>query len=80
ETVNPSINAVTAKCYDRARVEARAAEQAVRRGEPLGLLHGLPLGVKDLEPTAGLLSTFGSPNYRNNIPAQDIELVARLRR
>ena len=80
ETVNPSINAVTAKCYDRARVEARAAEQAVLRGEPLGLLHGLPLGVKDLEPTAGLLSTFGSPNYRNNIPAQDIELVARLRR
>jgi Asp-tRNA(Asn)/Glu-tRNA(Gln) amidotransferase A subunit family amidase len=49
-------------------------------GEPLGLLHGLPLGVKDLEPTAGLLSTYGSPQYRNNIPAQDIELVARLRR
>jgi len=80
EAVNPSINAVTAKCYDRARVEARVAEQAVLRGEALGLLHGLPLGVKDLEPTAGLLSTFGSPNYRNNIPAQDIELVARLRR
>lgn len=80
EAVNPFINAVTAKCYDRARSEARAAEQAVLRGEPLGLLHGLPLGVKDLEPTAGLLTTFGSPNYRNHIPTQDIELVARLRR
>jgi len=80
ETVNPFVNAVTAKCYDRAMAEARAAEQQVMRGEPLGLLHGLPLGVKDLEPTAGLLTTFGSPNYRDNIPTQDIELVARLRR
>ncbi|HSV55297.1 MAG TPA: amidase family protein [Burkholderiaceae bacterium] len=80
ESVNPFVNAVTAKCYERARSEARAAEQAVLRGEPLGLLHGLPLGVKDLEPTEGLLTTFGSPQYRNHVPAQDIELVARLRR
>ncbi len=80
EAVNPYVNAVTATCFDRARAESRAAEAAVLRGEPLGLLHGLPLGVKDLEPTAGLLTTFGSPAYRNHVPAQDIELVARLRR
>ncbi len=78
--VNPYINAITATDYDRARETARAAEQAVMRGEPLGLLHGLPLGVKDLEPTAGLLTTYGSPIYRGNVPEQDIELVARLRR
>lgn len=80
EAVNPYVNAVTATCFDRARSEARTAEQAVMRGEPLGLLHGLPLGVKDLEPTAGLLTTFGSPLFRQHVPNQDIELVARLRR
>lgn len=80
DSVNPYVNAVTATCFDRARSEARAAEKAVMAGEPLGLLHGLPLGVKDLEPTEGLLTTWGSPIYRDHVPTQDIELVARLRR
>jgi amidase len=80
ERLNPFVNAVTATCFDRAREEARAAERAVSQGVPLGLLHGLPLGVKDLEPTQGLLSTQGTPSLRNHVPAQDIELVARLRR
>ncbi|KQP37891.1 amidase [Pseudorhodoferax sp. Leaf274] len=79
EQLNPFVNAVTATSYERARAEARAAEQAVLRGEPLGLLHGLPLGVKDLEPTEGLLSTAGTPSLRNHVPAADIELVRRLR-
>ena len=79
EAVNPYVNAVTATCFDRARAEARAAEQAVTKGEPLGLLHGLPLGVKDLEDTAGLLTTYGSPIHRGNVPAADNVLVARLR-
>lgn len=80
ETVNPKVNAITATCFDRALAEARMAEKAVLAGEPLGLLHGLPLGVKDLEPTAGLLTTWGSPIYRDHVPTEDIELVARLRR
>lgn len=79
DKVNPYINAVTATCFERAREEAQQAEQAVMRGDDLGLLHGLPLGVKDLEATQGLLSTSGSPNYRNHIPAHDVELVRRLR-
>jgi Asp-tRNA(Asn)/Glu-tRNA(Gln) amidotransferase A subunit family amidase len=79
EAVNPYVNAVTATCFDRARSEARAAERAVTSGTPLGLLHGLPLGVKDLEETQGLLTTYGSPIYRGNVPAKDNVLVARLR-
>ncbi|MFO6418709.1 amidase [Hylemonella sp. W303a] len=79
EQLNPYVNAITATWYERARAEARVAEAAVLRGEPLGLLHGLPLGVKDLEPTEGLLSTQGSPNLRNNVPSRDVELVRRLR-
>lgn len=80
EAVNPLVNAITATAFDQAREAARAAEQAVMRGEPLGLLHGLPVGVKDLEATAGLLTTYGSPNFRNHVPSADVELVARLRR
>ncbi|AEI77022.1 amidase [Cupriavidus necator N-1] len=79
ETYNPLINAITATCFERARKEARAAEQAMLRGEPLGLLHGLPLGVKDLEATEGLLTTYGSPLFRNHVPTDDNVLVKRLR-
>ncbi|MGJ3703078.1 amidase [Variovorax sp. AFSI2.2] len=80
ERVNPFVNAVTATCFDRARAEAKAAEAAVMRGDSLGLLHGLPLGVKDLEPTEGLLTTWGSAIFRDHVPQEDIELVARLRK
>lgn len=79
EDINPHINAVTATCFERARGEARQAEQAVIDGKPLGLLHGLPIGIKDLEETEGLLTTYGSAIYRGNIPARDNALVARLR-
>lgn len=79
EAANPLVNAITATCFDRARDEARAAESAVARGAPLGLLHGLPFAVKDLESTAGLLSTMGTPSLRDNVPHKDGELVRRLR-
>ena len=49
------------------------------RGEPLGLLHGLPLGVKDLQNTAGLLTTYGNVGLRSFVPTEDIGLVARLK-
>ena len=57
EKYNPAINAIAATDFDRARQTAKKAETAVMRGESLGLLHGLPLGVKDLQDTAGLLTT-----------------------
>lgn len=79
ETYNPAVNAVTATCFARARREAAQAERQVSEGEPLGALHGLPLGVKDLEDTAGLLTTRGSPLLRTNVPDSDAVSVARLR-
>src|SRR3546814_8099434 len=77
---NAAVNAVVATCYDRARDEARAATDAVLRGDALGPLHGLPLGVKDLNDTAGLVTTYGSPIYADHIPAADESLAARLRK
>src|SRR5689334_14660682 len=79
ERLNPAVNAITAVCYERARSEARAAEKAVLQGDVLGLLHGLPAGIKDLDETGGLLTTFGSPLYRDFVPERDGAMVARVR-
>jgi amidase len=79
ERVNPTLNAVVATIYDRARKEAKAAEEKVMRGEELGALHGLPLGVKDLDETEGLRTTWGSPIYKDNVPKRDGRMVAACR-
>ena len=79
EQLNPVINAMVALDTDRARASARAAEAAVMRGDRLGALHGLPVGIKDLEETAGLVTTFGSIIFRDHVPAQDAGMVARIR-
>nr|WP_295475135.1 amidase family protein [uncultured Pseudomonas sp.] len=79
ESLNPKINAFCATSFDRARDAAVASERAIAKGQQRGLLDGLPIGIKDLEETAGLLTTYGSPLYRGNVPEQDNELVRRLR-
>lgn len=79
ESVNPTVNAMVATCYDRARKEAQAAERAVVRGEPLGLLHGLPFGVKDLNLTQDVRTTFGSRIHEDFVPEADERMVADLR-
>jgi len=65
EAVNPAVNAIVSDCYERARREARVAEEAVIRGRELGPLHGLPCAIKDLNRTAGLVTAYGSPIYKN---------------
>lgn len=79
ERFNPAVNAICATDFTRAREAARLAEAQVMRGSPLGPLHGLPIGIKDLQDTAGLLTTYGNVRLRGNLPAADIALVARLR-
>ena len=79
EAINPAVNAIAATDFDRARASARQAERQVMSGEPLPALHGLPLGVKDLQDTEGLLSTSGNIALRNHVPRADNSLVARLR-
>jgi len=80
EAVDHAVNAMVARDFDRARAQAKAAEAAVARGEQLPLLHGLPMGVKDLEETEGLRTTSGSPIFRDHVPAQDDIHVAQLRK
>jgi len=80
EAVDPAVNAMVARDFERARVAAKAADAAVARGDSLPPLHGLPVGIKDLEATAGLRTTFGSPLFRDNIPAEDCRPVAAIRK
>ncbi|MBT6094601.1 MAG: amidase [Rhodospirillaceae bacterium] len=80
EDINGSVNAITAMDVPRARLEAIAAEKAVRNGDDLPALHGLPVGIKDLNATEGLRTTYGSLLHADNVPDRDEALVARLRR
>ncbi|MEO7762316.1 MAG: amidase family protein [Casimicrobiaceae bacterium] len=79
EALDPAVNAIAARAFDRARAEARAAEAAVLNGDALGRLHGLPIGIKDLQDTEGLLTTHGSPLYKDHLPANDSAQVALVR-
>ena len=79
EAINPRLNAFITLAVEPARDAARRAEAAVMKGEALGALHGLPTGIKDNAPTAGMRTTFGSLLYRDNVPTEDAEVVRRLK-
>lgn len=79
ESVDHAVNAMVARDFTRARAAARAADDAVAHGKDLPALHGLPIGIKDLEETAGLVTTHGSVLFRNHIPTSDERVVAAVR-
>ncbi len=78
---NPGVNAIVA-LQPRDALLAQAAERDAQaaRGEWLGPLHGFPSAVKDLQPVRGIVSTRGSPIFREFIPPADGLMVERLRR
>jgi len=79
EAIDHAVNAVPARDFDRALKAARQADAAVARGEALPALHGLPAGIKDLEDTGGLRTTYGSTIFRDHVPAEDERIVAKVR-
>ncbi len=79
ERSQPTLNAFITIAADSAMDTARAAEAAVMRGDALGPLHGLPVAVKDLVPTAGIRTTWGSLIFRDHVPDSDAVAVARLK-
>jgi aspartyl-tRNA(Asn)/glutamyl-tRNA(Gln) amidotransferase subunit A len=80
ERLQPELNCFITLCADEAMRDARQAEQAVMRGQSLGLLHGIPYACKDLVNTQGVRTTFGSLLYQDNVPGEDAVAVARLRK
>ncbi|WP_349903435.1 amidase [Parafrigoribacterium humi] len=78
DEVNPVINALCAVDHDRA---LRAAKRAGSRGaaEDGGLLHGIPVSIKDTEDVEGMRTTFGATKFAENLARQDSLVVARIR-
>ncbi len=74
--IDGRVNALPTRCFDRARTHAKTLMQKPR-GER-GLLAGLPVPIKDLTDVAGVLTTQGSPIYRDRIPGRSDLLVEHL--
>lgn len=80
EALNPALNCFCTPTPETAMEEAKAAEDAVMRGRPLGLLHGIPYSIKDMQPTRGVRTMRGSKIFEHNIPEDDTPLERRLRK
>jgi amidase len=77
DNINPTINAIITDCREQAYEQARAADNKKQLNLPRGLLHGLPIGVKDNLRTKGITTTYGSPSFKDYIPADDDLIVER---
>jgi amidase len=77
--VNPGVNAIVTLVADAAQEAAARADDRIAAGEQVGPLHGLPIAHKDLVPTKGIRTTYGSPLFADNVPDFDASIVERLR-
>ncbi len=81
DRLNPTLNAIVSRRgRDELLAEADARDRQLGRGEYLGWLHGLPMAPKDLTATAGIVTTQGSPIFKDFVPENDSIMVERLRR
>jgi amidase len=80
ERLNPNVNAIVTLVAEMSQAAAAKADEAQAHGEELGPLHGLPVAHKDLFETRGILTTFGSPLFKDNLPDADDLIVERLHR
>jgi amidase len=79
EATNPLVNAIVTLDADRALARAAWCDDVIVKSGPVGPLHGIPIAHKDLQDTAGLRTTYGSPIYADHIPLRNSLLVERSR-
>lgn len=81
ERVNPKINALMARSYDLARDVAMKTERKIMEqgADALGPIEGLPVSIKDLTATKGIVTTYGVREYADYIPDEDAPIAARIR-
>jgi amidase len=80
EAVDRRLNAVPVRRFAESTEEARQTDELIENGVPAGPLIGLPITVKESFDVGGCPTTFGIPNYKDNIAVRDSAAVARLRR
>ncbi|MDR0358474.1 MAG: amidase, partial [bacterium] len=79
QAVNPALNALVQVYAERALEEAASADRALRAGEPVGPLHGVPTAIKDNVDEAGLPDTNGIAAWADMIADEDAPVVRNLR-
>jgi aspartyl-tRNA(Asn)/glutamyl-tRNA(Gln) amidotransferase subunit A len=79
EARDGKLRAYITVCREEALAAAKAVEAAVMNGQPLGRLHGIPIGLKDLYDTEGILTTGGSKILADRVPSEDATVVTRLK-
>jgi aspartyl-tRNA(Asn)/glutamyl-tRNA(Gln) amidotransferase subunit A len=79
ERLNPVLNAFITVTPESALAEARLAEAEIQSGDWRGPLHGIPIAIKDLIDTAGVLTTAGSAQWKERVPSADADVVGRLK-
>ena len=77
DRLDSKLNSYLLLTRDEAMESAKAAEEAVVRGE-LGPLHGLPISIKDTQATAGVRTTHGSLVFKDRVPERDAAVVERV--
>ena len=77
--VNPQVNAIVTLVKAEARHAAEQADLLLASGATPGRLHGVPVAHKDLVPTKGIRTTFGSKVFADFVPKEDALIVQRLR-
>ena len=80
EDRNATVNAFCTVAADAALEAAREAETQLTTDQPIGPLHGVPVAIKDVTPTAGIRTTYGSRLFAKHVPDQDALVVTRLKR
>ena len=80
DKVNPPLNAYCTVAAEQALAAAKKATAAVgKKGATLGALHGVPVSIKDLTPTKGIRTTWGSKIFEHHVPEEDGLIVQRLK-
>src|SRR5690349_3937058 len=80
DAVNPRVNAYVTVAREQALAAARKATAALgKRATPLPPLHGVPVSIKDLTPTRGIRTTWGSKIFEHHVPDEDALYVTRLK-
>jgi aspartyl-tRNA(Asn)/glutamyl-tRNA(Gln) amidotransferase subunit A len=79
DTLDPVLSAFCTLSYDVAREQSADIDRRISKGERVGPLAGVPVAVKDLIPTRGIRTTYGSLLYEHHVPESDDVVVERLR-
>jgi aspartyl-tRNA(Asn)/glutamyl-tRNA(Gln) amidotransferase subunit A len=79
EEINPKLNAYLTVAEESAMEGARQAEKALVKGSAIGVLHGIPISIKDLNATRGIRTTMGSVAYKEFVPRTEGTLLKRLK-